>query len=574
MMKKQTSTPLFIARRFLFPLFFSVVFLLSGFLLPINAKVQASDANKEAAAQNEMEGDRGSGNIGEADVYHILLLSSYNYSYSTVPQIMSGFTEGLGTISYDIDYEFMDSKKFYTQKDIEAFYDYLQYKMQRVLPYDLIVVCDDNALRFWRNYQSELFGETPMIFLGINNVKDAEMVAELPYVTGIAEIADYQSNYELMHHLFPKRTKVVAVVDGSVTGNGEYALFLETSAAYPVFEYSVINTGDYSGEGLKRAFQKIGPDTIILYLDFLEDADGTIYTERTASTLIYENAPDTPIFRISTANMGYGVLGGIIYSHKDAGIRAGEMAVEILKGKSPEELPLVTDTFASPLFDQALLDRFHIKGDALPEGSKILNEHWSLKKFYLENTLLANMILLVIFLLTSFIAILFYMFWKRDQLTKQDFLTKMPNRLYINERMKKAIEKRETYGIVMIDVDHFKTINDTLGHPVGDELLISVAGRLKGLSSSRLKIARIGGDEFMALILGDKTEEAEEICREIQKKIKLPHNLSTGPMNITASIGCALYPLHTEDPNRVLHLADEALYEVKEEGRDGYRVYS
>ena len=509
----------------------------------------------------------------DARVFHILLLSSYNFSYSTVNDQFSGFRDGLGTLSYDIDYEFMDSKKFFTQKDLQEFYNFLNYKIRKLPKYDLIVLSDDNAFRFWRNYRQQLFQDTPVVFLGINNIADARRAAEDPNVTGIAEVADYASNYELIHALFPDRKKVVAIVDSSITGIGEYALYVETSEQYPDFTYSVINTGNYSQNGLISALQKLGKDTCILYLDFLEDADGNIYTERTASTLVSENAPGVPIFRISTANMGYGVLGGLIYSHYEAGKKAGEMALQISEGVSPADIPLVDTPFTTPIFDQSELDKYEIKKSALPENAVILNEHWSLIKFYSENVLLANMIVLVILLLISFIAFLFYMFWKRDQLTKEDFLTKMPNRLYINERLKRAVEKRDPFGVIMMDVDHFKTINDTLGHPVGDELLISVANRLKSLSSKNLLIARIGGDEFMAIILGKRIADADAICSEIQKKMKLTHALSTGPMNITASIGCALYPENTDDPDKVLHLADEALYEIKEAGRDGYKIF-
>lgn len=506
--------------------------------------------------------------------FHILCISSYNYSYTIVPEQLNGFRDGLGSLPYDIDYEFMDSKKFYKPDDLKEFYDYLDYKISRSDKYDMVVTFDDNALRFWRNYNSSLFPDTPMIFLGVNNVADAETVSsQEKNATGIAEIPDYLGSFELMHKLFPDRHKVVAVVDSSVTGNGEYALFMDTSAEYPDLEYSTINSGDYSKEGLKKALQRLDSDTMIMYLDFLEDADGNIYNERSAIDLLNENAPDIPKFRVSSYVSGNGVLGGLIYSHYDAGFRAGEMAVDIAGGISVSDIPLVEDSFSTAMFEQDQMDLYNISYKDLPEDAIIHNEHKTLYTFYRDNPLLSNMILLVISLLIVIIVILLYNNSRRQQLINQDFLTKMPNRLYINNKLQAVIDQKKPFGILMIDVDHFKTINDTLGHPVGDELLISVALRLKELSNKSLQIARIGGDEFMAILLDDNVNNAQSICQKIQDSIKTDYSLTSGPLVITASMGCARFPENTSDPTKVMNLADSALYDVKESGRDGFKLY-
>ena len=507
------------------------------------------------------------------DPYRIICISSYNYSYSTVPEQLSGFVDGLGSMSYDIDYEFMDSKNFYHPEDLRQFYDFIDYKVTHSDPYNLVVLSDDNALRFWKNYRGKLFKDIPTVFLGINNLVDAQTADEMEQVTGIAEVPDYIASFQLMHDMFPDRKRVVAVVDGSITGRGEYALFQETSADYSAFTYSVINTADYSRNGLIEALQKLTDDDIILYLDFLEDGDGNIYTERTASTLLYENAANVPIFRVSSANVGYGVLGGIVYSHYDAGVLAGKMAAKIADGTPLSDIPMVDEPITTSIFDQDIMDKFHLSLRDLPEGSTIINEHPSLIKFYKENTLLSNLILIIIAMMIAIITILFMSNRRRERLINQDFLTQMPNRLYINAKLRQTIDRREAFGLLMMDVDHFKTINDTLGHPIGDELLIEVAKRLKKLSSGHLQIARIGGDEFMALLLGKSVNEAEAICQRILASIKEEYLLSSGPLNITASLGCALYPNHTDDPTKVMNYADAALYEVKERGRNGYQLF-
>ena len=505
--------------------------------------------------------------------YRILCICSYNYSYSTVPLQLSGIVEGLGDLSCDIEYEFMDSKKFYNPSDLKEFYHFIDYKISRSKSYDLIIISDDNALRFWKNCRKQLFDDIPTVFLGINNYNDASAADKMDHVTGIAEVADYKANFDLMHQLFPDRTHVIAIVDSSITGRGEYSLFHSHSAEYSTFTYSVINTMDYSKQGLIDALSRIGSDSIILYLDFLEDGDGNLYTERTASAFLHDHTDHVPIFRVSTSNVTQGVLGGIVYSHKDAGILAGQMTTKIANGIPLSDIPMVSDPITLPIFDQNAMDEFNLSISDLPEGSIILNEHPSLIKFYRENTLLSNLIIIIILMMIIIITILYLENKRRERLINQDFLTQMPNRLYINAKTQQIIDKRDAFGILMMDVDHFKTINDTLGHPIGDELLIEVAKRLKSLSNNHLLIARIGGDEFMALLLGKSLQNADAICSNVLTTVKKEYMLSTGPLSITASLGCALYPNHTNDPTKVMSLADAALYEVKELGRNGYQLF-
>ncbi|MBQ9633043.1 MAG: hypothetical protein IJV04_09070, partial [Lachnospiraceae bacterium] len=143
----------------------------------------------------------------------ILCICSYNYSYSIVPRQLEGLEDGLGDLSYDISYEFMDSKNFYQPTDLNEFYGFLDYKIHHSEPYDILVLCDDNALLFWLNYREKLFKDLPTVFLGVNNLSDAKTAYNDGLATGIAEIPDYIANFKLMHELFPDRKKVIALMD-------------------------------------------------------------------------------------------------------------------------------------------------------------------------------------------------------------------------------------------------------------------------------------------------------------------------------------------------------------------------
>jgi len=164
-------------------------------------------------------------------------------------------------------------------------------------------------------------------------------------------------------------------------------------------------------------------------------------------------------------------------------------------------------------------------------------------------------------------------------LAHHDTLTDLPNRLLFNERLEQAIKRTERHAthlaIFFLDLDHFKHINDSLGHPVGDWLLKSIAKRL--LSSLRKEdtVARVGGDEFI-LLLEDvrEPEKAAVAAQKLMGSLTEPFHLEERQIAISTSVGIALYPQDGTDPTTLLRNADAAMYRAKEEGRNTYRFYT
>ena len=507
--------------------------------------------------------------------FNILCICSYNYSFETVPQHIQGIENGLGDISYEITYETMDAKRYYEAQDIEKFHDYLAYKMKKInASYDLIFLIDDTALRFGINYRDELFGDTPIVFMGINSLSDATTSAALNNVTGIAETLDFESNYKLMTSLFPSRDEIVVLCDGNNTSTGEYVEFLKFTENHPEISYSVLNASYYTQKGLKRALSELGENKIIYYLEFSQDGDGNLYTIKSASSFIAENTTDVPVIRLTMANCTDHILGGISYSYTQAGKIAGTMASKILSGVDADDIPLVTDTITESYFYQDQMDAFDISASKLPVDSVIANEHFNLIRYYEENALVFNLILLIIILLFVIIAIQFRSNRQHERMINIDYLTQIPNRHFINQKISALNSAFTPYGLAMIDIDHFKYINDTYGHLFGDGILIEVSNRFTSIMTKNITFSRIGGDEFLMLITGPEIENAEEICKNLHKIIQYPILLEGKKIDITLSIGCALYPSDTNDPSQIMALADKALYHVKENGRNNYMLFS
>lgn len=165
-----------------------------------------------------------------------------------------------------------------------------------------------------------------------------------------------------------------------------------------------------------------------------------------------------------------------------------------------------------------------------------------------------------------------------DHLAHHDILTQLPNRLLLSARLIQAIElaqrERRKLAIMYIDLDGFKHINDSLGHAVGDELLRSVAQRLRECIRHSDTLSRQGGDEFVLLL--PSIEHAEDAALFAQKMLAVmtpPHYLAQNTIHISISIGISIYPHHGEDAETLLKSADTAMYHAKEAGRNNYQFF-
>jgi diguanylate cyclase (GGDEF)-like protein/PAS domain S-box-containing protein len=167
---------------------------------------------------------------------------------------------------------------------------------------------------------------------------------------------------------------------------------------------------------------------------------------------------------------------------------------------------------------------------------------------------------------------------RMEHMANYDELTGLPNRTLFRERLKYAAARakryEERFSLLLLDLDHFKDVNDTLGHPVGDALLAAVGARLKSAIRESDVVARLGGDEFAILELN--LENANDAARYAQRLMDLlaqPFVIDDHQIHTDASIGIAIYAPDDSDPTHLLSQADTALYRAKAEGRRGYRFH-
>jgi diguanylate cyclase (GGDEF)-like protein/PAS domain S-box-containing protein len=170
-------------------------------------------------------------------------------------------------------------------------------------------------------------------------------------------------------------------------------------------------------------------------------------------------------------------------------------------------------------------------------------------------------------------------------LATRDPLTKLPNRMLLNDRLEQGVanaaRKKSRLAFMFIDLDRFKTINDSLGHDVGDELLKRVAARLSACVRATDTVARLGGDEFAVILENlpqgedvEDQEDAQNVADKMIASMAAPIMINGQHLNTSCSIGISVYPADGHDPQTLMKHADVAMYDAKSKGRNNYQFFS
>jgi diguanylate cyclase (GGDEF)-like protein/PAS domain S-box-containing protein len=165
-----------------------------------------------------------------------------------------------------------------------------------------------------------------------------------------------------------------------------------------------------------------------------------------------------------------------------------------------------------------------------------------------------------------------------QKLAHFDALTSLPNRILLQDHFKYALSlvKRNNgkLAVIFLDLDHFKDINDTLGHSIGDLLLIEVAKRLQSTLREEDTLSRLGGDEFILILPGTDSRGAANVSQKLLSILAKPYHIDSFELTVTGSVGVALYPNDGTDFEILSQKADTAMYRAKQEGRNSYRFFT
>ena len=511
----------------------------------------------------------------------VLFISSYSYAWDSVQLQIEGIQDGLGR-DVVLDYEFMDTKRVNDEEAIQLFYDGLKYRLEHVPPYDAVILGDDAALLFAMEHQEELFAGIPLIFEGVNDEELAVSAVENPYITGILEASSVEKNIELGLAINPKATKVVAILDDTITGEAERKHFYSFAENYPNLIFSEINASSLSTTRLRQAIRTVNQDSILIYASMSEDASGVLYTNQEAVKMLYETAK-VPVYRMVEGGIGDGLLGGNIVSMRETGQLAAQIATDVIGGADVSQMGLMESPNVFCV-DMNIMEKFSISASVLPADTILINNNGSFFQRYRE-VLVPGIVLLV--MLMGVVLVVCVDNLRRRKILSQlesarktietasqhDFLTGISNRSKFMSDLTELIQQEIPCTVIMMDIDDFKHINDTMGHKAGDEALQQVAQRMKEMESQILTPYRYAGDEFIMILRSSQEKIVEKTAYQCRQIFTKPFMLNKTKSKICGSIGIASYPKDTQELEELIIFADAAMYQVKRNGKNDFAFY-
>ncbi len=314
----------------------------------------------------------------------ILILNSYHNGLHWSDEIVRGIRDALDAApgEPELFVEYMDTKRFLDDDYLALLFAAYRYKYRNAA-FDLIFSSDDNAYRFLLAHKDDLFPGAPWVFCGVNHFREDDLTGRND-VTGVVEMLDRADTIDGSLRLFPEARHVLVVTDRTTSGIGNREKLEALSSRYGGRADFVFLDDAETGLDLDRLVEKINAvhdPSVVYFSDFFRDAQGRFLSMETVMTTLSTETP-YPIFPTSSLYLRWGAFGGRLVDGFRQGRTAGELALEILEGARPADIPVIETSVNPYMFNKRQLLRFGIAESALPSGSMVVNRPYSFYRTY------------------------------------------------------------------------------------------------------------------------------------------------------------------------------------------------
>ncbi|MCG6551462.1 MAG: sensor histidine kinase [Candidatus Magnetominusculus sp. LBB02] len=341
------------------------------------------------------------GEAKPASYESVLLLNSYNKGYQWTDNEVRGVEsvfKGMENITLHIEY--MDTKRIKSAEYYRQLSELFAYKYSGVR-FKVVIVTDDDALDFVKEYRETLFKDIPVVFCGINDFTP-ERIEGFRGFTGVNEGADYEATVETALKLNPRVKKFIVISDLMTAGILERKSFDDATTRFR----NTVNFTYLDNSTMQEARQTVSRltnDSAVFYLSYFKDRNGEDYTAAAAVTQITK-ASAVPVYGGVDYMLGYGIVGGMLKNSFYQGETAGKLALRILKGEKPDDIPVVMRSPNTFMFDYNALERFGIKVSSLPEGAVVINQpetfYYKYKRvIWAASALIVGLVIFIVILL-------------------------------------------------------------------------------------------------------------------------------------------------------------------------------
>lgn len=369
---------------------------------------------------------------------HILILNSYHKGYAWTDDNIKGIESVLKNNDNVIRIEYMDTKTIKDDKHLKALFELYKHKFNNY-KFDVIIASDNDAYNFLKKYHEDLFLKTPIICNGLNIFDDFITNKENGF-TGIAETVDIKDTLDVAFKLHRDIENVVVTADNSLASDLSIKIIKKVMPLYVANKKFYFSRND-SIEVQREYLSRIPKNSVVLQIGLYKDKFEESITVEEGNRII-SSATDAPIYSCWEMHLGNGVIGGMMTSSYDQGKVVAQMSLQVLGGKNIKEIPFITRSQNSYIFDYNSMQKYNIKASDLPSNSTIRNK----PHFTLEITR-DRLYILLVFVSAFLILINFIMF--KSILN----LRKIKKENIKEKKMLQAILDSTGDGILVVDKD-------------------------------------------------------------------------------------------------------------------------
>jgi len=481
-------------------------------------------------------------------------------------------------------YEYMDAGRFTGPDQLTNFRNYLERKYTG-LRLDDVVFESEPAARLLQS-KPGMFGKARL--LALNPSVDGKFKPDFAAVVSVQ--IDFKT--AVLEDLKLSGAKSVYLVGGTTPDTGERARVITDIVSRFAPDRKVVSLVGLPMDQILLHLEKTKPDSIIFYLLMFRDGSGKPYVPFAAAGEITARA-HAPVYSFWTSLMGSGIVGGYMLSGEQVG---REAAVLLSNGLRPGQQADLTSRFHGYYFDWRQLIHWDIDESTLPKSSNIMFKR---PEFFKEHRVEISITLILAVLIVLAVRYRELKKYNREldsarkglqsanlelgrmkssleeknemlrKLSITDSLTALYNRAYLDEKLREEFNRVERHpddlSIILVDIDHFKRVNDKYGHQVGDEVLIRVADTLRHNIRSIDTIGRWGGEEFIIICPGSDESHSVQLAEKLRKLLgDIKHE---GVGQVTCSFGVASHG-PVMKLAKLIRNADKALYASKAAGRN------
>jgi len=519
-------------------------------------------------------------------VKNILFVFSWHQDMPWQQELEKGFERqfSLSGKKPNLYYEYMDAGRFTAPDQFTNFGNYLEKKYSG-LPLDDVVFESEPAARLLQT-KPGMFGKARLLVLNPSvddNFKTdfaAVVPVRLDFETSVRDVLKFSG------------ARIVYLVGGTTPETAERARVVTENITRNAPDRKVISLVGLPMEQILSRLEKPEPDSIVFYLLMFRDGSGKPYIPFEAAREITARA-HAPVYSFWTSLMGSGIVGGYMLSGEQVG---REAAVLLSNGLRPGRQADLTNRFHGYYFDWRQLIHWGIAESAVPKNSNIMFRR---PEFFKEHLVEISITLILAVLIVISIRYRELKKYNREldsarkslqsanielgrvkrsleeknemlrKLSITDSLTGLRNRAYLDEKLREEVSRIERHpdnlSIILVDIDHFKRVNDRYGHQIGDEVLIRVADALRHNIRSIDTVGRWGGEEFIIVCPGSDESHSVQLAEKLRKLLGNVKHEGVG--QVTCSFGVASHGMGIKLV-KLIRNADEALYRSKAAGRN------